>query len=139
GQGPLGVWRAYRRGRYGDVQPHALQSDTLTLLGAGRIVRLGTYGDPAAVPAYIWAQLTARATGRTGYTHQWRNINGRMPWAHVQALKSLCMASADTESDAAEAQSLGWRTFRVTMPGDRDRTPVEAVCPASAEAGKKLT
>ena len=125
GQGPLGVWRAYKRGRY----PEATG---ITVLGAGRIVRLGTYGDPAAVPATIWAALTQRATGRTGYTHQWRRD-------YAQNLKGLCMASCDSEAEAAEAQALGWRTFRVAMPGDLARTPVEAICPASAEAGKKLT
>ena len=132
GQGPLGVWRAYKRGRY-------IEATDIDALGAGRVVRLGTYGDPAAVPAYVWARLTHHATGRTGYTHQWRNVNGRMPWDHVQALKGLCMASADTEQDATDAQALGWRTFRVAMPGDLARTPVEAICPASKEAGKKLT
>ena len=34
---------------------------------------------------------------------------------------------------------MGWRTFRVAMPGHIDRLPKEAVCPASAEAGKKLS
>jgi hypothetical protein len=63
GQGPLGVWRAYKRGRY--LEPGQGQG-ALELLGAGRIVRLGTYGDPAAVPAAVWARLTARATGRRG-------------------------------------------------------------------------
>jgi hypothetical protein len=152
GQGPLGVWRAYKRGRYqpgrgilpllgagrivrlgtyGD--PAAVPTHIwLTSLGAGRVVRLGTYGDPAAVPAHIWVALTRHAAGRTGYTHQWRQ-----PFA--QALRGLCTASADSEADATAAHALGWRTFRVAMPGDLARMPVEAICPASAEAGKKLT
>jgi hypothetical protein len=137
GQGPLGVWRAYKRGRYAALEPG--RAAPLVALGTERIVRLGTYGDPAAVPAHIWAALTLSAKGRTGYTHQWRNVGGRLPWAHVQMLKGLCMASADSEADAAEAHALGWRTFRVAMPGDLARMPVEAICPASAEAGKKLT
>jgi hypothetical protein len=132
GQGPLGVYRAYTRGRYADIGGNTLQPDALEQLGAGRIVRLGTYGDPAAVPAEVWHALTARSAGRTGYTHQWRK-----PFA--RGLRSLCMASADSEADASLAHAMGWRTFRVVMPGDLARMPVEAVCPASAEAGKKLT
>jgi hypothetical protein len=47
--------------------------------------------------------------------------------------------AADSEADATAAHALGWRTFRVAMPGDLARMPVESICPASAEAGKKLT
>jgi hypothetical protein len=131
GQGPLGVWRAYKRGRY--LEPgQVVSASWLASLGAGRIVRLGTYGDPAAVPANVWQALTLNATGRTGYTHQWRQ-------GFAQALNGLCMASADSEADATTARALGWRTFRVAMPGDLARMPIEAICPASAEAGKKLT
>lgn len=129
GQGALSVWRAYKRGTLTDVSSRDVH-DTLSHLGRGRVVRLGTYGDPAAVPARVWQLLTADATGRTGYTHQWRN---------APQLRSLCMASADSESDARDAQALGWRTFRVAFPGDLARLPVESICPASAEAGKKLT
>jgi hypothetical protein len=123
GQGPTGVYKAFKRGRY----PLA---DDLADVGTGRNVRLGTYGDPAAVPVHVWRELTSRATGRTGYTHQWR---------HCPDLKALCMASVDTPAEAILARSSGWRTFRVAMPSDLARMPIEAVCPASAEAGRKLT
>lgn len=123
GQGPLGVWRAYKRGAY----PVA---SFLPGIGQDRIVRLGTYGDPAAVPADIWQALLYRSAGHTGYTHQWRK---------APALRQLCMASADTEHDADLARSMGWRTFRVAMGRDTPRMDRESVCPASAEAGKKLT
>jgi len=132
GQGPLGVWKAYKRGRY----PSAVASTgfpraALAGIGAGRIVRLGTYGDPAAVPAGVWRALVSRAVGHTGYTHQWRQS-----WA--APLRDLCMASADTEAEALAARATGWRTFRVAMPYDAPRMPTESICPASAEAGKKL-
>lgn len=126
GQGPLGVWRAYKRGVYPSAESSQLRVDS----GRGKLVRLGTYGDPAAVPAGIWNALIADAVGHTGYTHQWR----RTP-----ALRTLCMASADSEADAREAQAAGWRTFRVALPCDAPRLESEAICPASAEAGKKLT
>ena len=140
GQGPLGVWKAYKRGRYSavpltgmycpiDGQYSLLYPGALADIGAGRNVRLGTYGDPAAIPSTVWHALVSRATGHTGYTHQWR---------HALQLRGLCMASVDTEAEAHEAHAAGWRTFRVTMPGAVARLENEARCPASAEAGKKL-
>jgi len=73
-----------------------------------------------------------RVRGRTGYTHQWRTAS---------SLARLCMASVDSEAEAREAQALGWRTFRVRLPAHagRDDGLREARCPASAEAGKKLS
>ena len=126
GQGPLGVWRAFKRDRY----PVAG-----TDIGAGRIVRLGTYGDPAAVPAHIWNTLLIGARGHTGYTHQWMRLEG----IQLQAMRTLCMASVDTVSEARIAQSRGWRTFRVDTSRAVGAQPGEVLCPASAEAGKKLT
>jgi len=126
GQGALAVWKAYKRGGYPLWNGYGVN---------GRMVRLGTYGDPAAAPAHVWEAVTRDASGHTGYTHQWRNPNA----AH---LRSLCMASADSPADAALAQSMGWRTFRVGMWGEteRDRAGLnESLCPASEQAGKKLT
>lgn len=133
GQGPLGVWRAYKRGRYIDISPQSPKAwnPDIVNVGDGRLVRLGTYGDPAAVPTSIWAALVFRAAGRTGYTHQWRKCD--------PALQGFCMASADSVEDAQAAQAAGWRTFRVAMPCDAPRLANEALCPASKEAGRKLT
>ncbi len=125
GQGALAVYRAYKRGRYA-------YAETLIDLAAGRMVRLGTYGDPAAAPVYMWTALTHKAAGHTGYTHQWRNPK-------FAPLRALCMASADTVDEARQAQALGWRTFRVDLSGVIDARKGESLCPASAEAGKKLT
>jgi hypothetical protein len=121
GQGPLVVWRTYQAGKYPVWDGQGV---------AGRIVRLGTYGDPAAVPAHIWEALLIGAVGHTGYTHQWRTR---------PELRGLCMASADSADEAAQAQAMGWRTYRVALPNHVARTQWEAICPASAEAGKKLT
>jgi hypothetical protein len=128
-QGPRSVWAAWKRGRYPEVD--RTRGDALYEIGEGRAVRLGTYGDPAAVPVLVWQALVARSTGRTGYTHQWRRCD--------PALSSLCMASADSAEDARTAQAAGWRTFRVAMPCDAPRLSNEALCPASKEAGRKLT
>jgi len=121
GQGPLAVYRAFQRGAYPDASPG---------IGAGRLVRLGTYGDPAAVPVAVWQALLAGSVGSTGYSHQWRTCD--------QSLSRYCMASVDSAAEAAEASAAGWRYFRVALPCDAPRLPSEAICPASAEAGKKL-
>lgn len=108
---------------------------------SGRMLRLGAYGDPAAVPTKVWAQLCARATGWTGYTHQWRKCDPE--------LRHYCMASCETPNDTSKAQASGWRTFRVRavstlrvvtpngaviLTGDIEPLmEKEIVCPASAE------
>jgi hypothetical protein len=92
-------------------------------------VRIGTYGDPAAVPIAVWRAYTARAAHWTGYTHQWRK---------ALELRPLCMASVDNAAERSEAMALGWRTFRVRVHNEA-LLEQEFVCPASAEAGKKLT
>jgi hypothetical protein len=125
-QAPLSIWKALHRGRYG-VEP--VNADALRLIGAGRAVRLGAYGDPAAVPSHVWRNLCADAVSHTGYTHQWRTAD--------DTLRGLCMASVDSESELIAARSMGWRTFRVRTASQ----PVqhrESVCPASHEAGAKL-
>ena len=97
---------------------------------AGRMVRLGTYGDPAAVPANIWRTLLAKAGGNTGYTHQWQSGKAG---ADIMA---LCMASADNEAERAAAKAAGFRTFRVRA-ADQPIAAGEFVCPASEEGGRR--
>ena len=96
---------------------------------AGRMVRLGTYGDPAAVPANIWRSLLAKAQGHTGYSHQWQTGKAS---ADIMA---LCMASADSESERAAAKAAGYRTFRVRAANEA-MAAGEFICPASEEAGR---
>ena len=42
-------------------------------------------------------------------------------------LNSLMMASAGTQEEAHEAQSMGWRTFRILTP-DQKPSPAETMC-----------
>jgi len=123
GQGPTGVYKAFMRGVY-----HACED--IEEFGEGRLVRLGTYGDPGAVPKWVWSTLIRSAVGHTGYTHQWQTRPD---------LRGIVMASADNAQSAAVAHADGWRTFRVAMPNHVSRLKTESICPASAEAGKKLT
>ena len=118
GQGVLVTWRALQRGLYQTVNGADL--------GRGRMVRIGTYGDPAAVPSEVWENLISEAEGWTAYSHQkgWR--------------PDLAMQSADSYGEALQMWAAGARTFRVV----RDLSEVtarEVLCPASKEAGKRTT
>ena len=114
---PLSIWNAsvkvtqktsaeaLDRGKgtgYGSVN-----EDQLSTLFADCGVRLGSYGDPAAVPPSIWEAVTSRATFWTGYTHQWRACD--------PMFARWCMASCESEDDRMSARALGYRTFRTTM------------------------
>ena len=128
GHAPTNVFKTYHRGRYATVTGAA----NLTKLGKDRTVRLGTYGDPAAIPSYIWDALLAECAGHTAYTHQ-----DNIPTAHV--VSEYMMLSADTHAQALQAWAQGSRTFRVVNTvADIDKRN-EILCPASAEAGKRTT
>jgi len=127
GRSVRSVYEAYRRGRYTPATPAQLRA-----VLAGRRVRLGTYGDPAAAPVSMWQEITADAAGVVGYSHQWQAVDfDHAAWA------PLVMASADTIDEAAQANLFGMRVFRVSVGVDRQ--PGETTCPASAEGGKKAT
>ncbi len=127
--GPATVWRAYWRENYRYHTPE----EAAPLL-AGRQLRLGAYGDPAAVPVEVWRALLQHVDGWTGYTHQWRQ---------APDLKPFVMASVDSPAEYNEAHEQGWRTFRVRRV-EKDGTTEglfgnEIVCPAALEAGKRTT
>lgn len=124
---PYAIYHAFRRGSY----PRISLRDA-TELCAGRKIRLGAYGDPAVVPIGVWHAIVKRAAGCTGYTHQWREH-----WC-AAGLRRYVMASTETDAETTAAHELGWRTFRVRR-ADESLRPDEIVCPASAEAGKRLT
>jgi hypothetical protein len=126
GQSVLSVFGAYRRGSY----PRATSINQVARLLHGRKLRLGTYGDPAAAPAELWALLVSLSAGHVGYTHQWQAVG-----FNVAAWAPLVMASADSAAEAAQATAIGMRYFRVSIGVDRQ--PGEVSCPASAEAGRR--
>jgi hypothetical protein len=128
GQGPQGIYKGFMRGIY----PVASGHDAIAYLGAGRMVRIGTYGDGAAVPSHIWDSLISQAKGRTGYTHQ-----TGMTGAAVRP--DITMISADTLTEAEAAWAAGNRTFRVIKDVSEIVKGREISCPASAEAGFKTT
>jgi len=117
GQGPLIVFNEFKAGKYPVANPRTV--------GRKRRVRIGTYGDGAAAPDYVWSELLAEAEGHTAYSH-----NGGDPRRY--------MVSADTLAQAQAAWASGYRTFRVVRSVGEIRKN-EVLCPASKEAGHRTT
>lgn len=111
-QAPLAIYRAYRAGAY---QPGALPS--------GCKVRLGAYGDPAALPVAVLRSILKGSIHRTGYTHSWRS-------RRVQGASTFLMASVDTYAEHKAATAMGWRTFR-PLTGHMRNGANEITCPNS--------
>lgn len=124
-QAPLSVFKTFEAGKY----QHATPEEASELL-RGHLVRLGSYGDPAAVPFDVWERMLQHIAAKTGYSHQWRTCDPRFA--------RYCMASCDTAEDFAAATAAGWRTFRVRL-ADEALQSREIVCPASEEAGKRTS
>jgi hypothetical protein len=124
GNGPTIAYKMFAAGRY---RHHDVETGAELL--RGRRVRIGSYGDPAAVPFVVWQAILAYSGMVTGYTHQWR----RFP-----EFAAYCMASCDSPSDRAAARILGFRTFRIRLANEPLETR-EIACPASQEAGFKTT
>lgn len=116
--GPRMVYDALQRGLYAEVDP-----DTAQALLARRNVRFGSYGDPGAVPKFVWDRALESIQASNAYTHLWRTRPD---------LARFCMASCDTPEERTEAKALGFRTYRVRGDG----SPLlagEGACPASDE------
>jgi hypothetical protein len=123
-QAPRSVYDAFKRGRYSD------QWNSKTFFG--RMIRLGSYGDPAAVPFEVWEKVLKRTIGHTGYTHQWQSKT------FDPRLSRYVMASVDNVKEAAIAIKKEYRYFRVKDISE-SKIKKEANCPASKESGQLLT
>lgn len=120
---PRAVWQSYQNGNY----PKYNAKNHLALFD-GRKLRLGAYGDPVASPLNVWKPLMRVSSGWSGYTHQWRD-------RRFSRWSKYIMASTHTIDENKEAQERGFRWFRSgDVIGDG-----EMLCPASEEAGKRLT
>lgn len=122
-QAPLAIYKAWKRGLYGvAVEPDVFKD---------RKVRFGAYGDPVALPVTLVQAIATSSRAWLGYTHSWK-------MEHAEPYKRWLMASVDTPEERAEAKARGWRTFRVKTE-EQEREHGETVCPASEEAGKKIS
>ena len=97
-QAPLSVYRAFLQGNYPRID--TVGWDILQ----GKSLRVGSYGDPAAVPAALWKAAIRESGKHTGYTHQWIDF---------PEFKGLLMASCDNVIEYQAAVSLEWKTFRI--------------------------
>lgn len=118
-QAPRSVW-ASRRDMPVDL-------DTAIAAIRGKALRLGAYGDPAAIPetSGVIQALCASASMHTGYTHQWRK-------SYASWLRGYVMASLDagtTERELSACHAMGWRSFRAEVSADCYAG--EIVCPAT--------
>jgi hypothetical protein len=139
--GPDQVYRAFHEQRY-----VSYDFDKMKELFRDKKVRIGAYGDPAAVPMFVWDEVCGLAKNYTGYTHQWNNK--KLSPNYLDNLKKYNMASCDTVSEQITASKMGWRTFRIRLPkidkvlksNNLTKQTVilddEMVCPASVEGGR---
>jgi len=140
-QSPAAVLGAIARGSY-PIAGIDFPAAWLEYLAAGRDVRLGAYGDPAACPPEISAAFVARAATRTGYTHMWKSAYAGAR-RNAFRLREIVMASCDSVADLRAARDAGFRGFLVTpagaFPVSRALLSVGAhidgamICPASDE------
>lgn len=119
GQAPEGIYRKYITGGYPEFSKR-LHRRHLQY----RKIRLGAYGDPAALPMGILRYLVRTCSrGHTGYTHQVEDMTRR----RADAIASVCMVSTETEAQRLAMQARGYRTFHV-QPGAASPPPGDVEC-----------
>jgi len=129
---PSRIYATYRKGGYKRITPEQISE-----VGKGRMIRLGSYGDPASAPSWVFNALISQAKGHTGYSHA-SGIKG-MDGKTIKIDHSL-MVSADSKHQAQYQQALHKRrTFRVIdvktwqAQGKAALLKTEVLCPASTE------
>tara|TARA_R110000744_G_scaffold227915_2_gene345961 strand:- start:3365 stop:4189 length:825 start_codon:yes stop_codon:yes gene_type:complete len=103
-QAPLIVWKAFHRGIYETVTPEEAAQRI-----KGKVLRIGSYGDGAAVPIPVWNPLVAAASKHLGYSHQ-------AEYSSSAYNPSLYMRSVQSLAEARLAWAKKERTFRVGDP-----------------------
>src|SRR5690242_8647967 len=86
--GRAGIVNVYRSWAMGNIPLVAVEEAARLL--SDKQVRLGSYGDPAAVPLPVWDAILEGASGWIGYTHQWDRP------ANMAGYRRFCMASVET-------------------------------------------
>ena len=103
-QAPTIIFKAYKRGLYRYATP-----DEAVKYVSGRALRIGAYGDSAALPVGIVEPLAAVAETVTNYTH-----SGCYNMSRAKQLARFTMLSADNLKQAERYWQAGARTFRVS-------------------------
>lgn len=123
---PTQVFKQYHLGGY-----DPLNQDTLKRF-LGQRVRLGSYGDPAAVPYHVWLAVVGLSDGHTGYTHQTDH-----PCFDMKLL-DFCQVSVDTVSQFKSVKELGVGTFRI-IPENGRLLEGERLCPNESSGVQCIT
>ncbi|MDY6902754.1 MAG: hypothetical protein SWZ49_32485, partial [Cyanobacteriota bacterium] len=100
------IYRKYETGAY----PYFSKNEIEVLKRYRYPIRIGSYGDPIAVPFDVWEPIISASGKHTGYTHQWFRNDCDLRW------QKYLMASVQSESEARIAQNKGWRTYRIMTP-----------------------
>lgn len=116
-QAPLSIYRAYKRGSY----PHCTGIEAIQAFTTGKDVRLGSYGDPAAVPHSVLKASIKKARMHTGYTHQWRHKHFN------KKLLQFLMVSTETPAATKQVQELGGRAFRIGSSSELLENEIECL------------
>jgi len=118
-QAPNQIYKTYVSGKYDNFEK-AKKDD----IDSG--LRLGSYGDPVAVPLEVWNKLMENFPYHTGYTSQWRTIQS-IPY------RGKIQASCASMQDKHKAESLGWKTYTSLPIGHPYPDPSENMiqCPAT--------
>ena len=98
---PLSVYKSYKKGQYSTDLP------LFNSLVNSRALRLGSYGDPAAVPFHVWDNAIKNARSWTGYTHQVNHKN------FDSDMLKITMVSTETPYQSKKLHDQGVKTFRI--------------------------
>ena len=103
-QAPTIIFKAYHSGLYREATP-----DEAAQYVRGRALRIGAYGDSAALPFGVVEPLADAADTVTNYTH-----SGCYDMTRAKQLAQFTMLSADNLEQAERYRKSGARTFRVS-------------------------
>lgn len=135
--GPAAKYKAFKSGLYKQAETIGEVQELLH----GQGLRMGAYGDPAALPSGLCELLASMAEYSTSYTHGHTVFDTTEKIAETA---SFSMVSVDNAQEAIKTQSKGFRTFRVIPVaqwkevGKDSMLANEILCPASEEAGKRV-
>lgn len=123
--GPEAIYKAWKGGEY-PLLPLQDQEDVLEHYG--RDLRMGSWGEPPAIPLDDWIPLIGACPDHTAYTHLWDS-------SLAKGWDNYAMASVETVPLKEQANERGWKTFRVSPPDSKEKMYDEAWCPANKDKG----
>lgn len=119
--GPGKAWKAYKAGN-----ANKFDLDYFKMISDYQPTRLGSYGDPAAIPRDVLNIVIGNA-GHTGYTSSWQRDD-------VQEYRDILSASVHTMQEYEQAKRIGWKVYFTPLDGTDPSTIGLTLCPASVEA-----